>query len=257
MKNEKLFFIAACAVIVSFTCLTGVQVQALQAQGAPDAKRRGGEILAEAAAAAGGEAVKKVESLSFTSAGDANSPMGTVAVELKSQLSYPDRLRYETSLQMGTFAQGFDGKAAWVSSPQGTFELPADLGGEYMRGIDLTGGIGLYKKVLAGKAEAEFGGEKEFAGQKTLLVEWSGPTGKVKLYFDTATKLLVGAKYRAVSMQGAMEEERRWSDYREVEGVKFPFHWVTYRDGGLYSDLTVKEVKLNEKMDAATFAKPQ
>ncbi|MBI3483692.1 MAG: hypothetical protein HY012_00860 [Acidobacteria bacterium] len=135
--------------------------------------------------------------------------------------------------------------------------MPADLSGEYTRGIDLVGGIGLYKKLLAGKAEAEFAGEKEFAGLKTLLVEWGGPTGKVKLYFDAATKLLVGAKYRVISMQGAFEEERRLSDFREVDGVKFPFHWVTYRDGGLYSDLTVKELKLNEKIEASTFAKPQ
>lgn len=257
MKREKILSITECAAILCFIFLASVRAPAAQAQGAPDAKKRAAEILVAAAAAAGGEAVKKVESLSFTSAGDANSPMGTVAVELKSQLGYPDRLRYETTLQMGTFSQGFDGKAAWVSSAQGTFDLPADLSGEYMRGIDLTGGIGLYKKALAGKAEAEFGGEKEFAEQKTLLVEWSGPTGKVKLYFDAATKLLVGAKYRAATMQGSVEEERRWSDFREVDGVKFPFHWVTYRDGGLYSDLTVKELKLNEKIDANTFAKPQ
>lgn len=257
MRNEKLFSITVRAAILWVLCLTCAHAQAAQAPETPNTKKRAAEILVDAAAAAGGEAVKKVESLSFTSAGDANSPMGTVAVELKSQLGYPDRLRYETTLQMGTFSQGFDGKAAWVSSAQGTFDLPADLSGEYMRGIDLTGGIGLYKKAMAGKAEAEFGGEKEFAGQKTLLVEWSGPMGKVKLYFDAATKLLVGAKYRAATMQGSVEEERRWSDFREVDGVKFPFHWVTYRDGGLYSDLTVKELKLNEKIDANTFAKPQ
>jgi hypothetical protein len=183
--------------------------------------------------------------------------MGTLAVELKTQLSYPDRVRSETSLPMGTFLQGFDGKAAWVSSPQGTFDLPGDLSGEYVRGIDLAGGIGLFKKVFAGKAEAEFGGEREFVGQKTLLVEWNGPTGKVKLYFDATTKLLVGVTYRAKTMQGEFEEERRLSDFREVDGVKFPFRWVSYRDGGLYSDLTVKELKLNEKIEASTFAKPQ
>jgi outer membrane lipoprotein-sorting protein len=256
MRNGKFFSMTAYAVILWTICSAAMPAPA-QAQEVPDAKKRAAGILADAAAATGGETLKKVESLSFTSAGDVNTPMGTIAVESKSQLSYPDRARFETSLQMGTFSQGFDGKVAWVSSAQGTFDLPGDLSGEYVRGIDLTGGIGLYKKVFAGKAEAEFTGEKEFAGQKTLLVEWSGPTGKVKLYFDAATKLLVGAKYRAITMQGEFEEERRWSDFRELEGVKFPFHWVTYRDGGLYSDVTVKDAKLNTKMEASTFAKPQ
>jgi outer membrane lipoprotein-sorting protein len=256
MRTKGIFSIAVCSVIMWTMCLAGVPAAA-QEQAAPDAKKRAAEILADAAAATGGESLKKVESLSFTSAGDVNSPMGTLAVESKSKLGYPDRGRFEVTSQMGSFSQGFDGKAAWASSAQGTFDLPADLSGEYVRGIDLTGGIGLYKKVFAGKAEAEFAGEKEFAGQKTLLVEWSGPTGKVKLYFDVTTKLLVGAKYRVTSMQGAFEEERRLSDFREVDGVKFPFHWVTYRDGGLYSDLTVKELKLNEKIEASTFTKPQ
>ncbi len=257
MKTASKFSMTLCVLILWFFCLAGALTPSVHAQDAPSPKKRGGEILAQASAAAGGDAIKKAESLYFTSAGDVNTPMGTMTVELNSQMSYPDRVRFETTLQMGSFSQAFDGKAAWASSAQGTMDLPADLSGEYVRGIDLTGGIGLFKKVLTGKAEAEYAGEKEFAGQKTLLVEWNGPTGKVKLYFDAATKLLVGAKYRAVSMQGATEEERRWSDFREVDGVKFPFHWVTYRDGGLYSDMTVKEVKLSEKMDASTFARPQ
>jgi hypothetical protein len=128
---------------------------------------------------------------------------------------------------------------------------------ETLRGIDLAGGLGLYKKTLAGKAEAEYRGEKDVAGQKALLVEWNGPSGKVNLYFDPESKLLVGAKYRAVTMQGAFEEERRWSDFRDVDGMKFPFHWVTYRDGGLSSDLTVKEVKMNVAVEAGNFAKPK
>ncbi len=257
MKTEKYLLITACAIVLLFISVTGVPASTTQAQGAPDAKKRGGEILADAAAAAGGEALKKVESLQLAAAGSVNSPMGTVTVEIRTQLSYPDRMRFETVLEMGSFSQGFDGKAAWASTPQGTMDLPADFGNEYLRSIDLAGGIGLYKKALTGKAEAEFGGEKEFAGQKTQLVEWSGPSGKVRLYFDAATKLLAGAKYRAATMQGTVEEERRVSDYREVDGVKFPFHWVTYRDGALYSDLTVKDVKLNEKIDAGMFAKPQ
>ncbi len=256
MNPKGIFSRAVCSGILWTMCLAGMPAAA-QEPAAPDAKKRAAEILAAAAAATGEDALKKVETLSFTSAGDVNAPMGTLAVDSKSKLGYPDRGRFEVSLQMGAFTQGFDGKAGWASSDQGIFELPADLNGEYLRGIDLSGGIGIYKKFFAGKAEAEFSGEKEFAGQKTLLVEWSGPTGKVKLYFDATSKLLVGAKYRAVTMQGAFEEERRWTDFREVEGLKFPFHWVTYRDGSLYSDMTVKELKLNEKMEPSTFAKPQ
>ncbi len=257
MKNEESFWKTSCATMLWVICLTGVLAPAGQAQGATDAAKRGAEILSEAASAAGGEKVKKLERLAFTSAGTVHTSMGPTSVEGKVVVAYPDKVRMENTLALGTILSGFDGKSAWVSSAQGTFDLPADLSAELARSIHIIGGFGVYKKSQAGKVEAEFAGEKEVAGQKTWLVEWNGPTGKVKLYFDTATKLLVAAKYRATTMQGVFEEERRWSDFREVDGVKFPFHWMTYRDGALFSDQTVTEVKVNGTVDAGAFAKPQ
>lgn len=256
MKSGKILSILLCAAL-AWMAGPARGTAAAQAPGGTDVAKRGAEILSEAATAAGGEKVKKLESLEFTSAGNVNMPIGPISVEVKVVVAYPDKVRMENTLAMGTILSGFDGKSAWVSSAQGTFDLPADLSAELARSIHIIGGFGLYKKSQAGKVEAEFAGEKEVGGQKTWLVEWNGPTGKVKLYFDTATKMLVAAKYRATTMQGVFEEERRWSDFREVGGVKFPYRWVTYRDGSLFSDQTVTEVKLNAAVDAGAFAKPQ
>jgi outer membrane lipoprotein-sorting protein len=257
MKNKKTVVIA-CAFIVSLTLFPAAPWLEAQAQGAPDAKKRGSEILAEGAAATGGDSLKKIESLAITMAGNAHTPTGPIPIDVKLLVAYPNRSRLETNFEMGSVTSAFDGKSGWFSSPQGgVSDLPADLNPETLRSIDLVGGVGLFKKTLAGKAEAEFSGEKEISGQKALQIEWNGPSGRIRIYFDRQTKLLIGAKYQVATLQGTFEEERRWSDHRDVEGVRFPFHWITYRDGALYSDLTVKEVKLNEKIDAAMFAKPQ
>ena len=257
MKRERPFSLLACAAILWVSCLSGMPASGGQAQGGTEAAKRGAEILSGAATAAGGEKVMKLESLEFKSAGDVNTQVGPTAVEVKVFVAYPNKVRTENSLAMNTILSGFDGKSAWISSAQGTFELPADLNAESVRSIDLIGGFGIYKKQQAGKVEAMFAGEKEVQGQKTWLVEWNSPTGKVRLYFDASTKMLVAAKYRATTMQGVLEEERRWSDFREVEGVMFPYRWVTYRDGSLFSDQTVTEVKLNTTVEAGAFAKPQ
>jgi hypothetical protein len=46
-----------------------------------------------------------------------------------------------------------------------------------------------------------------------------------------------------------------YSDYRDVNGVKMPFHWVTtWTDGRSKTQLT--EVKLNAPVEAAKFVKP-
>ncbi|MBI3483691.1 MAG: hypothetical protein HY012_00855 [Acidobacteria bacterium] len=73
MKAKGIFLVAVCSAILWTMCMAGVPAAA-QEQAAPDAKKRAAEILAEAAAATGGEALKKVESLSFTSAGDVKRP---------------------------------------------------------------------------------------------------------------------------------------------------------------------------------------
>ena len=46
-----------------------------------------------------------------------------------------------------------------------------------------------------------------------------------------------------------------YADYRDVAGVKLPFHWtVTWLDGRATFDVT--EVQANAAIDAAKFARP-
>lgn len=243
----------------SCVVLGWVLIAAFAAQGQEppaDDTKRGSEILAAAAKATGGEALGKIERLEFTSSGEVHGPMGALAVEVKVKVAFPDRIRLSTALSMGVIDSGFDGKAAWLSSPQGSMPLPPEMQKESLRGIALTAGIGLYQAALAGKAQARFTGEREFNGTKSLEVEWAGPSGDVKLYFDARTNLLIGARYTALTMQGSAQEERRWSDFRAVDGVQFPYRWETYRDGALYSSQTVSAVKFNPTFDAAIFTMP-
>jgi len=46
-----------------------------------------------------------------------------------------------------------------------------------------------------------------------------------------------------------------YSDYRDVSGVKLPFHWtMTWTDG--LSIFEMKEIQANVPIDTAKFAKP-
>jgi outer membrane lipoprotein-sorting protein len=221
------------------------------------AAARGKEVMAAAAAASGGDALDKVKEIEMSGSGDINSPMGAISVLMKVQIALPDKSRMELELPMGIIVQGFDGKAGWLNGPQGVMEMPADLSPHALRGIALSGGVGLFQQVRAGKVEAEFKAEEEFNGRKAHVVEWKAAAGPVQLYLDAETKLLIGAKYRSLTMQGAINEERRWSDFKAIDGVQFPSRWQTYRDGTLYSDLVVKDVKFNAEMADTLFARPQ
>jgi outer membrane lipoprotein-sorting protein len=54
---------------------------------------------------------------------------------------------------------------------------------------------------------------------------------------------------------GIIPAQTDYSDYREVAGVKMPFHWVvTWTDGQATVELS--EVQPDVAMDASKFAKP-
>jgi hypothetical protein len=67
----------------------------------------------------------------------------------------------------------------------------------------------------------------------------------------------VGAHFKSISPQGASETEQHWSDFRDVQGRKFPYANVIFRNGNKFSETTVKSVVVNTKPDAAIFAKPK
>ena len=77
----------------------------------------------------------------------------------------------------------------------------------------------------------------------------------VKLYFDAETGLLLRVVRYTDSPVGRNPTQIDYSDYRDVAGIKMPFHvTTTWTDGRSSVDLTA--VQQNVPVDAARFAKP-
>lgn len=227
------------------------------AAASPESATQAKQIIAAAIEASGGAAaIQKIRSIAFTASGKFESPQGALDVTVKTHAAFPDKLWMEIGTPLYAMQQGFDGKTGWLASPQGTMDLPAAQAHEAQRGLDLLGGWGVYRRALDGQLEASFAGEKDFQGQKTLVVEWQSSAGKVTLFFDSASRLLVGAAFRARTLQGEFDTVNAWSDFRPVEGVQFPYRWMTLRDGAKFSDSTVSEVKINVAAEAKIFSKP-
>jgi hypothetical protein len=77
----------------------------------------------------------------------------------------------------------------------------------------------------------------------------------VRLFFDEKSSLLVRLVRFSDSPVGSSPTQIDYSDYREVSGIKMPFHWsVTWLDGRSIFDLA--EVRINAPIDPARFVKP-
>ena len=85
------------------------------------------------------------------------------------------------------------------------------------------------------------------------VVQATTPGGtRVKLFFDTKTGLLVRVARFADTALGFNPSQVDYADYRDLAGVKVPFHWtLTWTDGRSEFDMT--EVQPNVPINAAKF----
>ena len=100
-------------------------------------------------------------------------------------------------------------------------------------------------------------GIEKFDGVECYLVKYTKGDKKPTFdYFDKATGLLRGNRQTITSPQGEMEVETTYSDYKEVDGVKFAFTGVMKLGPGQTMEMKFKELKLNPKFEANRFDLP-
>jgi hypothetical protein len=82
----------------------------------------------------------------------------------------------------------------------------------------------------------------------------------INLFFDKAGGLLVKAEHQVKDVKGGgdqeMSEETFYSDYKQIQGAKYPTKVIIKRDAKLYVEGEMSEIRLLERVDEAVFAKP-
>jgi len=175
---------------------------------------------------------------------------GTVEIYAKA----PNKLLVVQNLQgIGEFNQGYDGQVGWSQNPfQGTREL---------QGVELA----ILKREATFNAElkwrelyekVELVGREKVGEQEAYVVRLTASQGKpVTCYYDTQTFLLLRQDEVVEGEMGTITGETYYSDYREVDGVKVPFHLKQKAPFG-EEVITITEVKNNVEISDAKFAKP-
>jgi hypothetical protein len=153
-------------------------------------------------------------------------------------------------------ARTFDGRVGWIRTPLSVL-------GEYeLTGSELDG--------------ARFDAQLGFPGQiKQLLRNWrasnafesindhdcwavqgDGPRGTfVTLYFDKQSGLMIRSLRYGPSPIGRIPTQVDYDDYRDINGIKFPFKWTfAWLDGR--DEFQLSEVRTNVPIDDARFGRP-
>ncbi len=194
----------------------------------------------------GKEMLMKVKSFQTTMSAEM---MGR-SIDLEVAAEAPNK--YMMKMMMGEMMlqkQVYDGKTAKESSMQGSREITgedlAKLEQEAQIFPELSYNKENYSLLLKGVDKVN--------GKETYVVEITDPFGdKQTNYYNTEDYLLVKSEMLQETPQGSIMQVKTLSDYKEVNGIKFPYV-IKQEIGPQTLDMKTTKLTVNEKVPAGTF----
>ena len=166
----------------------------------------------------------------------------------------PDQRATIVHMREGDGTTAFDGHFGWLAAPGRPVPL-MELTGGSLDGAKLDAALSFPARIQKTLTDWGVGSASIDDKEVQVLQGRLAPGGlPVKLYFDT-TGLLVRLVRYSNTLVGVVPTQIDYSDFRDVSGVKMPFHWiVTWTDGR--STITLSELRANVPVDATKFGKP-
>ncbi len=216
------------------------------------------KILAASVEAHGGlEKLNAVKNVVADSQTIRYTPMGQMDLKVVLYQVYPDKMRQNIVTPQGEISIVFDGEAAFAMSPTGTQPLPPEMVTSLKNAI-FRDTVPLLVHLTENDVPIQYAGTGEVDGKPTSVLLVKQPSGEmVKVFISEDTHYVVKLAFRETEQGVTMDIETMFSDFRDVEGVKFAFHVVQNVNGELYTDNRFNSVKLNAELDDSLFEVPE
>ncbi|MGZ4889675.1 MAG: outer membrane lipoprotein-sorting protein [Candidatus Angelobacter sp.] len=213
------------------------------------------EIIAKHFAAEGGMTkLKALQSVRLT--GDFET--GGMKAGFTQVYKRPMKMRLDISVQGLTMTQAYDGEKGWQVVPFTGKKDPEPMTGDDLKNVqeqaDLDGPLMDYKKK---GNTVELIGKEKIAGKDSYHLKVTLKNGGERhLYLDAGTFL--GQKTVAKTPGTEVEIESILGDYREVDGLMFPFSVEQHPVGnqGPGQKITFKKIEPNAPVDDSIFKMP-
>jgi hypothetical protein len=187
--------------------------------------------------------------------GDLFSPMRNLTVPTTRVFARPDRLKTLMDYPGALEARLVDGAHGWRTEHGAGF---TEVTGPMYMAMALQAARCDLPWILAERESlARILEPREQDGVKLPGLEIPLGEGLVlRAWMDPATHLVTVSQGTLVSGPMATQFETRYSDYREVNGVKFAFHEENFASGTQTGVTTVKRVVVNPPLSPTEFAPP-
>ncbi|HEX2254103.1 MAG TPA: pitrilysin family protein [Thermoanaerobaculia bacterium] len=223
-----------------------------------EGQARAGELLDRAVAAMGGaERIDRLQALATRGNAVQLTPQGEMEIPIATTHLFPDRYRQELTLPFGSISMVLRGDSGFVVGPQGTMDLPASQLGSLRSSADRDP-----LSLLRSRGLADFRAtviepiELDGTPLERLQLEVADDVTVVAI--DPQTGQIRQISYREAGPTGTPGEVvQTFSDYREVDGITYPFAVVGTFDGNEMMRLTLESVEVDPEVDETAFERPE
>ena len=213
-------------------------------------------ILEQVIEAYGGlDALKSVQTVTSRADLQMNTPGGIMSMDMKQSYVLPDKQHVDMTIAgLGMeIQQVFDGQTGWTVTPQGTIPLQGSQIDE-LKSVFFRELVVLLTRLPSGELSFQHVGSETVGDKATDVILVHDEAGNsVKLFVEPETHNVVKKSYQTLTEEGPAVGEELIDDFREVDGVRFGFHVVAYRNSEKFMEFQIKEIKINETVDPAIF----
>ena len=167
----------------------------------------------------------------------------------------PDKFYQIVTTPQGTFERGFNGTVGWEKTARGVREIT----GSQLADLRAANNLFALIKLKEQFTRARVTGKDKIGDREVYVVNGTATDGKrQRLFFDAETGLLLRRITYTPTMIGVIPEQVDFEDYRDVDGVKFPFtaRSSSTEVGNPVQTRKFAEIKLNAPVDESKFNLP-
>ena len=212
------------------------------------------EIIAKNSAAVGG--LDKFNAIKTATMSGMMTVQG-MDLNISVQILNKTAVRTDVEVMGQTVTIVYNDGAGWQINPMmgssDAQDLPKEALDEAKWQCHLGSGLMDYKER---ELKAEYTGEQTVDGKKMYVVKTTSKEGNVSTYFINEADYMI---YKVVSkrnVQGQdVEAETLYSNYKEINGMKFAMTRSTNFEGQTVQEMTFDKFELDKNIDASVFKK--
>jgi len=167
----------------------------------------------------------------------------------------PDKFYLLLTTPQGTIERGYNGQVGWEKTARGVREITA---GELVN-FKATNGLFTLLKLKVQYSKPPRVRKDKLGDRDVYIVDGTTVDNqRLRLFFDAASGLLLRRMTTTSTMVGIIPDQLDLEDYRDADGLKFPFtaRAATLEVGNPTSTRTFTEIKLNAAVDESKFNMP-